>query len=73
MNKLSSTVLKILFALVVFGGCIYAARVDYEDSIIQGMGFAQYQYIYDRIGGGNQSDVVEEYLNHKEFYDSLSY
>ena len=73
MNKTTEYTLKALLAMAVVAGCVYGWRVEYNDEVLSGMSLEKYQYIHDRIGGGSRSDVVKEYLDRREFYDSLSY
>ena len=73
MNKTTEYTLKALLAMAVVAGCVYGGRVEYNDEVLSGMSLVKYQYIHDRIGGGSRSDVVKEYLDRREFYDSLSY
>lgn len=73
MSRIIGYAVKTLLAITVVAGCIYGGRVEYNDEVLSGMSLEKYQYIHDRIGGGSRSDVVEEYMSHREFYDSLYY
>lgn len=73
MNKISEYTLKAILVIVVVAGCIYGGRVEYNDDVLSGMSLEKYQYIHDYIGGGSRSDVVIEYMKHKEYYDSITY
>lgn len=73
MNRPAKHLLKIMAIIIVILGILYGGRVDYNESVLSGMGMEQYQYIRDRIGSTNDSKIVDEYMSNKVFYDSIAY
>ena len=73
MNATTKNLLTVLLAIIVIAGCVYGGRVEYNDDVLSGMSDEKYKYIHDRIGGGSRSDVVDEYMSNKDFYDSIAY
>lgn len=71
MNRISKHLLTIITAIAVTGGCIYAGRVEYIDTVLSSMSADKYQYIHDNLGSrSSQEDVVKEYITNQKYYDS---
>ncbi|WP_368107855.1 hypothetical protein [Bacteroides stercoris] len=54
-------------------GCIYSSRVEYNDDVLSGMSSDKYDFIRSQIDDSSRSAVVSEYMNNKQYYDSLDY
>lgn len=71
INRINKHLLTIIAAIVVTGGCIYAGRVEYNDTVLSGMSADKYQYIHDNLGSrASRDDVVKEYIANQKYYDS---
>ena len=53
-----------VFALGIAGTCYY------EEQVVQEMGNEVYSLIKSRVGG-DESAIVEEYMAHRNYYDSI--
>lgn len=73
LNRITSLLLRIALIIAIMGGCIYSSRVEYNDDVLSGMSSDKYDFIRSRINDSSRSAVVSEYMNNKQYYDSLDY
>ncbi len=71
MNKLSKKLFTAIFAAIVIAGCLYAGRGEYVDDILVSMSFEKYQAIHDHLGGASDSEIVDEYISNRQYWDSI--
>lgn len=73
LNRASRLALRIVLVIAVMAGCIYSSRVEYNDDVLSGMSSEKYDFISSRINDSSRSAIVSEYINNKQYYDSLDY
>lgn len=72
MNSLSKHLTTAIIAVIVIAGCIYAGRIEFNDTVLSGMSAEKYQYIHDNLGShASSGDVVREYIANQRYYDSI--
>ena len=59
-----------VLALVIVAICI-AGRVDYNDTVIGNMTKETYDVMRQELGNLSRSELVDIYLDNKEYWDSL--
>lgn len=58
-----------VFLVVLYG---IAGRMDYEEQVIYHMSEAAYSSIIEKLGHqASSTDIVEEYIENKDYYDRL--
>lgn len=74
MNQISKKLILAVVAIVIIGGCVYSGKVEYNDDVLSGMSAEKYRYINERLGrGASQKDIINEYIIHQKYYDSVQY
>lgn len=73
LNRITSLLLRIALIIAIMVGCIYSSRVEYNDDVLSGMSSDKYDFIRSQIDDSSRSAVVSEYMNNKQYYDSLDY
>lgn len=73
LNRITPLLLRIALIIAIMAGCIYSGRVEYNDDVLSGMSSDKYDFIRSQIGDSSRSAVVSEYMNNKQYYDSLDY
>lgn len=71
MSKNHKKLLTAIFALVVMIACLYAGRGEYVDDVLVSMSFEKYQAIHDHLGGASDSEIVDEYISNRQYWDSI--
>lgn len=71
MNRISKNIATAIIAVIVMVGCLWAGRGEYVDDVLVGMSDEKYQAIRDYLGNGSNSDIVDEYINRRHYWDSL--
>lgn len=71
MNKTSRQVATLVAGMIAFIFLLgIAGRCDYNDAVISSMSCEAYNEIVDKVGT-DQCDIVDEYMSHRDYYDSL--
>ena len=71
MNKLSKKLFTAIFAAIVIAGCLYAGRGEYIDDVLVGMSVRKYQAIRTHLGDASDSEIVDEYISNRQYWDSI--
>lgn len=71
MNKTSKNLFIAIFGIIVMIACLYAGRGEYIDDVLVGMSDEKYQAIRGYLGNDSNSDIVDEYINRRHYWDSL--
>lgn len=71
MNKISKNLITAAFGIIVMVACQWAGRGEYVGDVLVGMSDEKYQAIRDYLGNGSNSDIVDEYINRRHYWDSL--
>lgn len=64
------------FALFLFGMFAFilamgvAGTYDYREAVISSISCEAYNEIVEKVGK-NEGDIVDEYMSHRDYYDSL--
>lgn len=73
LNRTTSVIIRIVLTMAIMAGCIYSGRVEYNDDVLSGMNSEMYDFISSQINDSSRSAVVLEYMNNRQYYDSLDY
>ena len=60
-----------ILALVVMIACLYAGRGEYIDDVLVGMSNEKYQAIRNHLGNASNSEIVDEYIDNRQYWDSI--
>lgn len=70
MNKATKLGLAIAAVIITLG---FAGRCDYDEEVLYSMPQDAYENIVIKLGDkASDHSIVNEYMNNKEYYDSLS-
>lgn len=70
MNKITKHILLIIAAIVILG---FAGRCDYNETVIYNMPDNVYQALKEKLGNPSDSQLVNEYLKNRKYWDSLAF
>lgn len=73
MKKISKYILKAILIIATVAGCVYGGRIEYNDCVESSISAEKYQYIQKRIGCTSRSEIIDEYMKNKVYYDSIQY
>ena len=71
MNRLTKQIIIFLAGFVTFL-CLLgvAGHYDYQETVMQNISCTAYDEIVGKVGN-DADDVIEEYMAHRSYYDSL--
>lgn len=70
MNKITKHILWILAVIILLG---IAGRCDYNEDVIYNMPDRVYQVMQKRLDAPSDSQLVDEYMKNKKYWDSLAF
>lgn len=74
LNNITKGLCFLLAVTAFFAILGIAGRCDYEEQVIYTMPQEAYETIYLKLGDGcSNKQIINEYMNNKKFYDSLSW
>lgn len=68
MKKMTLNLLAVLAVMIVIG---LAGRMDYNEEVIYHMSNGTYEMMKEKLGDVSSSELVDEYMQNKEYWDSL--
>lgn len=71
MSKKHKNLLTAILALIVMIACLYAGRGEYVDDVLVGMSKEKYQAIRTHLGDASNSEIVDEYISNRQYWDSI--
>lgn len=71
LNKTSRQVATLVAGMIAFLLLLgISGRCDYNEQVIYSMSYEAYNQIVEKVGT-DDSDIVDEYMVHRSYYDSL--
>lgn len=72
-NRLTKQIITFIAGSILFFGALgIAGKMDYQEAVINSIPEEAYNQIVEKVGN-DASDVIREYREHQDYYDSLSY
>lgn len=73
MNKLSKKLLTAAGVIAIFIVIGIAGRVDYAEQVIYNMPDSAYEKITSKMPDASDYEIAREYIENKDYYNSLQY
>lgn len=70
MNNITKYTLLVIALIAILG---IAGRCDYNEDVIYNMPDSVYQVMRERLDNPSDSELVDEYMKDKKFWDSLAF